>query len=291
LAFQNVETFDALDGSDTASIAQLASFDNIIASEADPDARFAFSLQGGGGTLDLTTKIAGLHSVVLVAAGLTSAADITGSVNDDGIFGGSFDDTLNGGTGDDTLGGSAGDDTMIGGVGNDTYYVDVVGDQVVELAGEGTDTIYSSINYTLGEDENVEALRGYGGGLEGLRLAGNSHANLIGGGGSNDLLTGGAGNDTFFFDDFASADIIADFVAGGDTIQLNSAEFAGLALGQLAAAGFSTGAATGTGPQILYDRASGWLSYDSDGAGSVAAKHFASLSGSPDLGASDINIV
>lgn len=57
---------------------------------------------------------------------------------------------------DNILDGVTGADVMIGGLGNDTYYVDNVGDQVVELAGEGTDTINASISYALGA--NVENL-------------------------------------------------------------------------------------------------------------------------------------
>ena len=54
------------------------------------------------------------------------------------------------------LNGGAGNDTMTGGAGNDTYVVDAAGDVVTEAAGEGTDTVQSSISYTLGA--NVENL-------------------------------------------------------------------------------------------------------------------------------------
>lgn len=57
---------------------------------------------------------------------------------------------------DNILDGVTGADTMIGGLGNDTYYVDNIGDQLVELVGEGTDTVQSKISYALGE--NVESL-------------------------------------------------------------------------------------------------------------------------------------
>ena len=45
---------------------------------------------------------------------------------------------------------------MVGGAGNDTYVVDNVGDVVTESANEGTDTVQSSVSYTLGA--NVENL-------------------------------------------------------------------------------------------------------------------------------------
>ena len=54
------------------------------------------------------------------------------------------------------LDGGAGADTMLGGAGNDTYVVDATTDVVTEAAGQGTDTIQSSVTYTLGA--NVENL-------------------------------------------------------------------------------------------------------------------------------------
>ncbi len=70
--------------------------------------------------------------------------------------GNSLNNKIIGNSQDNILDGVTGADTMIGGLGNDTYYVDNVGDQVIELAGEGIDTVQSSISYTLGD--NVENL-------------------------------------------------------------------------------------------------------------------------------------
>ena len=45
---------------------------------------------------------------------------------------------------------------MTGGAGNDTYVVDNAGDVVTEAASGGTDTVESSITFTLGaEVENL----------------------------------------------------------------------------------------------------------------------------------------
>jgi len=117
------------------------------------------------------------------------------------ISGGDGNDSLSGGAGNDILDGGAGADTMIGGSGNDTYYVDNAGDVVTENAGEGTDTVMSSIAYTLGANiENLTltdsaAISGTGNALDNI-LIGNSAANTITGGDGNDTLDGGAGKDT-----------------------------------------------------------------------------------------------
>lgn len=69
------------------------------------------------------------------------------------------DNTLVGNSSNNILDGVTGADTMIGRDGDDLYYVDDIGDTVVENANEGTDTVYSSIDYTLTQDvENLQLL-------------------------------------------------------------------------------------------------------------------------------------
>lgn len=420
-------------------------------------------------------------------AGLTLTGNGLGNI----LVGGSGSDTLNGGIGNDLLNGLGGADIMAGGGGNDRYYVDSSDDQVTEAPGQGTDTVSSSVNYTLATDQEIEilrvsgtaglnlagnnvdnyliggagndtldggsagndrffggggddsittngqsafigagdgddsiqlnsgsstsmgrvnggtgndtihsaelgqfviinvetldtyygflngtaaqiasfdhytavladdpndvqisfSLRGAGGTLDfttgisgqnsveirdagltaGIRVTGSTNGDLMFGSAFNDVLKGGEGNDTLFGnegldtlvggagndvlnggpgndklnggignDTFAfnspfgpgqSIDVIADFVSGTDTIQLDRTYFSGFALGQLAAGGFSNSGATGAGPQIVYNQVNGALYYDSNGAGLGGATHFATLTGVPTLTATDFMIV
>ena len=125
---------------------------------------------------------------------------LSGSGNDK-LYGENDNDLLYGGSGNDTLDGGTDADIMFGGAGNDTYIVDNPYDIVGEFCSGGTDTVQSSITYTL--DYNVEnltltgtaAIHGIGNALDNV-LIGNSGNNELTGGAGNDTLDGGEGNDS-----------------------------------------------------------------------------------------------
>ncbi|MEI7474740.1 MAG: calcium-binding protein, partial [bacterium] len=129
----------------------------------------------------------------------------TGNSLDNIIIGNSGNNILSGNEGNDTLDGGAGADTMIGGAGDDTYTVDNVNDVVTEALNEGTDTVNSSISYSLGN--NVENLNltgnanidGTGNALNNV-ITGNAGDNVLNGGVGADTMIGGAGDDTYTVD-------------------------------------------------------------------------------------------
>lgn len=86
----------------------------------------------------------------------------------------------------------AGADMMSGGGGNDTYTVDTAHDIVTETANNGTDTVRSSVSYTLAANvENLVQL-----GASNLNGAGNALTNQLIGNTGNNRLDGKAGADT-----------------------------------------------------------------------------------------------
>jgi VCBS repeat-containing protein len=166
---------------------------------------------------------------------------LTGNAADNLLSGMEGNDTLIGGAGNDLLDGGLGADVMMGGIGNDIYVVDNIGDVVTENLDEGTDTVQSSISYTL--TDNVEnlaltgmsAIDGTGNVLNNIITANDSgnmlsglegDDTLIGGIGNDtldgglgaDAMSGGAGNDSYILDDIG--DVITEYIDEGmDTVQ------------------------------------------------------------------------
>ncbi|MEO5340557.1 MAG: putative Ig domain-containing protein [Magnetococcus sp. MYC-9] len=156
---------------------------------------------------------------------LTGSAAVEGIGNglDNLLTGNAAANILSGGAGNDTLNGAAGADTLIGGAGDDAYAVDNIDDRVVEVAGEGVDTVSASVNHTLADAvENLTltgsaALRATGNELDNL-LVGNAAANTLDGAAGSDTLTGGAGNDTYIVDNVG--DTVVEMTGQGtDSVQ------------------------------------------------------------------------
>jgi Ca2+-binding RTX toxin-like protein len=131
--------------------------------------------------------------------------------------------TITGNSGNNTLDGKTGADTLIGGAGNDTYIVDHTSDVVTEAASEGTDTVLSSVTYTLSNDvENLTlvgnaSVHATGNSLNNT-IKGNNGANTLNGGAGVDTMEGGIGNDTYIVDN--TGDVVTETEKGGtvDTV-------------------------------------------------------------------------
>ena len=146
--------------------------------------------------------------------GLGGKDRLEGGGGDDYLAGGDGNDTLHGGAGNDQLTGDAGNDVMMGGTGDDAYLVDSAKDKVVESAGQGHDTVYSTIaGYTLGA--NVEDLV-FTGQIAHAVGNGNALGNSIVGGDGDDRLDGKTRNDQLF-GNFGSDVLIGG--AGDDVLE------------------------------------------------------------------------
>jgi Ca2+-binding RTX toxin-like protein len=176
------------------------------------------------------TQQDGIENITLTG---TDAINATGNT---------LDNVLTGNSGNNVLDGGLGADTMIGGAGNDTYFVDNIGDVVVDRASDaGTDLVYSTITFSAvgANQDGIENITLTGtaaidatGNARSNILTGNGAANVLTGGDGddtligglgNDSLTGGSGADIFVYDGYdtaaAQADVITDFsIAAGDKI-------------------------------------------------------------------------
>ena len=223
----------------------------------------------------------------------------------DKLYGKAGDDLLYGAGGADVIDGGTGADDLRGGTGADKFYVDNIGDTILEDANADIDTVISSVNHTLAVNvENISlggaANIGANGNASNNKMIGNDGANTmkglegadsLNGGAGNDVLyggtgidalAGGAGADTFVFNAPASAnnrDTIVDFNVAADTIRLEDSVFTTIGpVGTLAANAFQIGgAAVNANVRIIYNADSGKLFYDDDGSGAHAAIWIATL--------------
>jgi hypothetical protein len=187
------DSLDGGNGIDTASYTYLSATNNVTV-----------ALDETGGSIATVTS----GVIVTETDILTSIENLTG---------GAGNDTLTGNSGANVLNGYLGADTLTGGAGNDTYYVDNAGDVVIEVAGGGTDTVNSSLDYSLlnTELENLTlsgtaAINATGNTLNNV-LIGNANANNLNGGEGADTLIGGLGQDSY---------TLTETIAATDTVRI-----------------------------------------------------------------------
>lgn len=158
------------------------------------------------------TLSANVEKLILIEG--SGAYQGTGNAGNEIIIGNSSDNRLDG---------AAGADQLMGGAGNDTYVVDNAGDQVVEAANEGSDTVESSVSYTLGATlENLTLV-----GNANLDGTGNDQNNTMAGNAGNNRLDGGLGSDDLYGaegNDYFIANEIGDWIyeyegEGLDTVE------------------------------------------------------------------------
>jgi trimeric autotransporter adhesin len=150
---------DLLDATWTRSMPAWATANrSLLANRYDP----APALIGGTGDDtfivdnigDVVIEVAnGWIDTIFSSVGYTASANVenltltgTGAINGTGN---NLANTITGNAAANVLNGGTGADTLIGGAGNDTYVIDNIGDVVIELAGEGVDTVQSSVTVTL----------------------------------------------------------------------------------------------------------------------------------------------
>lgn len=184
----------------------------LSVSDADVDDSHSFAFAAGshplfeivgnqilvkaGAVLDYETSRA--HNVSITAtdsAGLQVTRDFTVNLTD-------VADSATSGA--DILVGTGG--KLAGGFGNDTYIVTHTTDVVVELSGQGNDTVKTSLaSYTLGANLENLVYIGHGnfsgtGNSASNQITGGDGADTLRGGNGNDVINGGGGNDAIYGD-------------------------------------------------------------------------------------------
>ncbi|TND01466.1 MAG: putative rhizobiocin/RTX toxin and hemolysin-type calcium-binding protein [Gammaproteobacteria bacterium] len=171
------------------------------------------------------TLVSNVENLTLTS---TTAINGTGNALNNVLTGNSAINTLTGGDGNDTLNGGTGADTMVGGLGDDIYVRDNTSDVITEAAGAGTDTVQSSLTYTLVSNvENLTltgttAINGTGNTLNNV-LTGNSAANTLSGGTGADTMIGGAANDTYVVDN--TGDVVTENTGEGTDLVQSSVTY------------------------------------------------------------------
>jgi len=199
---------------------------------------------------------------------------------DDPFIGDNKSNTITGDDGDNHLVGKQGRDALHGGLGNDSLEGNQGKDSL--FGDDGNDTLNGGVGKDLldgGNDDDI--------------LNGGNGKDVLNGGAGADTLTGGRGSDTFLFTDLTGGpDTITDFKSHVDKIGIDfvpgapetltaddfflSTDLSGLAAGQQA---------------LIYDKATGVLVYDADGAGGADPVEVAHLTPGTELTKDDFVFV
>lgn len=246
--------------------------------------------------------------------GLEGNDTINARGGSDKLHGGAGNDWLDGGT--DTTG-----DTMWGGAGNDRFVVDSGRDMVIEVTGEGNDTVTATTSCTLPafvEDlilAGAAPLAGFGN-ADANHFTGNAAANLLDGAGGDDTIKGGKGADTLlggagadllnggkgpdvfrYLAPLGTPDTIRAYNGRQDGIEVSAAAFGGdLVAGMtMAGEGRFTANATGTPDgflaQFILNTTTGLLRWDADGVNDISAIDVAFLPGAKGLTGAEILVI
>lgn len=140
---------------------------------------------------------------------------------------GQANSTVTGTAANDSISTNGGGIVIAGGKGDDVYQVTDASVQIIEKAGEGTDTVVSWSSFALPTGQAVENLtllgtqnlNATGNELDNI-VNGNTGNNVMAGGLGNDIITGGGGNDVFVVRPGDGADIITDFAAKGASVDV-----------------------------------------------------------------------
>ncbi|MFB0873315.1 MULTISPECIES: calcium-binding protein [unclassified Sphingobium] len=169
-------------------------------------------LRSGGQDIVVSSISYSLGGKGVEILGLIGTADINATGN-------GYDNLIVGNDGNNIINGGRGADLMFGRAGNDIYYVDDVGDAVLEQAGEGVDEVRTRLDsYILAP--GLENLRGLS--AAGQLLIGNDGSNIVTGNRGDDwidgwygadTMIGGKGDDNYFVDD--AGDLVVERVNGG----------------------------------------------------------------------------
>ncbi|MGI9352901.1 MAG: DUF5801 repeats-in-toxin domain-containing protein, partial [Rhizobiaceae bacterium] len=180
---------------------------------SDVDLDFDVTVTDGDGDSSVTQNLS-----ILIDADNAATNTLTGDTTDDVIAASTIVDAIDGVSGFDYVD-----------YGDDTTGVNVNLDTGLGSGGDAAGDTYANIDGIIGGSGN-DTLTGNGddnhliGGDGADTLIGNAGEDILAGGlgGDIDTLTGGSDADTFVIDDATAADIITDFEAGIDEIDLTA---------------------------------------------------------------------